>query len=290
MNEQLELLLNMNKPSKDGKLVEKLAKLQSDIKGIKKDGIVTGGASYSFIKDEDVQREIAQEMAKEGIVLNISFIPDTIKTKEKTMTTKSGASKIKYEFEAIMHYQFMYKDEIVQGFFPVAGSQFDDVEKSMGTALTYSKRFFLIKYFHIGDPVHDEDAKSGIKVNHTTGEVQNVQLKPRVKPETEDADIPIDKPVDKPVDNSVDNSKSFSEEVIGNDNDEAQKIISMFFTKAAEKIKQAVEDKEERKKLAGDIKLKLSNEVKALGKKNVKELTSDEANKIVNKLTGKKGK
>lgn len=152
------LMAALETNSKAPKLTKALSEVQGKIRGLRKDAVgqVGGGTKVGYLSGDKLVENLIPVLSEKGILISTSVIRTY--SQDRIVTTKSG-EKLKYEFEGILHYQFIMGEEIVQGQYPVAGDQFDDVAKAMGTALTYSDRYFLMKYFKISTDKDDADAK-----------------------------------------------------------------------------------------------------------------------------------
>ena len=182
---KLEILKSsLQTNSNASKLSKALAEIQGQVRGIGKDstGLAGGGARYGYVSGDKLYSTIIPALAKKGILLNTSVYRENSWT--EFITTKSGAQKMKASFEGFLHYQFLKDGETIQGIYPIAGDQFDDIAKAMGTALTYSDRYFLLKYFHIATDKDDADAKDAPIA--TAKPIQKMEIKAKEEPKVKE--------------------------------------------------------------------------------------------------------
>ncbi len=190
----ISIITQMNN-GENGELAKELAEIQGQLKGLKKNKVANG---ISFLNTDKVLDHIQPLLTKAGILLHTSMVPGTSKVTPRMITTKKGDQKLKYEYEALAHFEFIkeyktptedtsYNNEKtnasdlicsysngytrtqrIQGFYTVYGDQFDDTAKAKGTAETYSERYFLLKYFKIATDKDDADAKVSVEIKEET--------------------------------------------------------------------------------------------------------------------------
>lgn len=160
MNElQLAILqASFETNSKAPNLAKALAEVQGEIRGIKKNKVSQAtGASVSYLDGNKLYENLLPALSNRNVLVSTSVYP--ISNEPRNVTTKNAEVKTKFLFKGILHFQFILDSEVIQGVYPVEGDQFDDTSKSMGTAITYSDRYFLMKYFKIETDKDDADAK-----------------------------------------------------------------------------------------------------------------------------------
>lgn len=176
--ETIKLMTELNKGA--GSLAKDISDIQEKIRGIKKDKLGNaGGTKVGYVGGDKVLETIMPELASRNILLHTSVVPGSVKNIHRIAETRNG-QKIIFDYSAIMHFQFIKGDEIIQGFYSVEGNQFDDTAKAKGTGETYSERYFLLKYFKIETDKDDSDAKDNGTKPAGTAQVAKV---PAVKVE-----------------------------------------------------------------------------------------------------------
>ena len=133
-------------------LYQKLALIQSEVKGLGKD---KAGNNYKYVTGSKVLEAIKPIMIKHGILLKQEVI--SIENVRQDYTLKSGSEKSEILSKVMMRFTWIdvdsgEKDENIFG----ANGQ-NDWEKGLGSALTYAERYFLLKYFHINTDEDDID-------------------------------------------------------------------------------------------------------------------------------------
>lgn len=195
-----KMLLNMNNNTQ--KISAKIATVQGKIKGLKKDSKsnVTASQTYLYLGGDKLYTELTKLLEEQKIALNTTMVPGTLKAKRheyEKIGNNSGKPRKIISYDITSEWQFQFIDvesgEILQGFFPMLGSQDNDIAKAYGTARTYSDRYFLMKYFMIAtdkddaEAVKEEGHKVKIKsVDEETGEVTKVEDTPKETPKVKD--------------------------------------------------------------------------------------------------------
>ena len=133
-------------------LYQKLALIQSEVKGLGKD---KAGNNYKYVTGSKVLEAIKPIMIKHGILLKQEVT--SIENVRQDYALKSGSAKSEILSKVMMRFTWIdvdsgEKDENIFG----ANGQ-NDWEKGLGSALTYAERYFLLKYFHINTDEDDID-------------------------------------------------------------------------------------------------------------------------------------
>lgn len=133
-------------------LYQKLALIQSEVKGLGKD---KAGNNYKYVTGSKVLEAIKPIMIKHDILLKQEVI--SIENVRQDYTLKSGSAKSEILSKVMMRFTWIDcetgdKDENLFG----ANGQ-NDWDKGVGSALTYAERYFLLKYFHINTDEDDID-------------------------------------------------------------------------------------------------------------------------------------
>lgn len=133
-------------------LYQKLALIQSEVKGLGKD---KDGHGYKYVTGSKVLDFIKPLMINHGILLKQEIV--SIENVRQDYTLKSGSNKSEILSKVMMKFTWIDcetgdKDENSFG----ANGQ-NDWDKGVGSALTYAERYFLLKYFHINTDEDDID-------------------------------------------------------------------------------------------------------------------------------------
>lgn len=134
-------------------LKEKLIEIRKEIPYLKKD---TKGYNYKYVSGVSVLATIQGKMNE----LKVLLYPDLSDSKLIQFETvdKTGNPKTNFRFECNGFYVFSdaESDDVIQIPFFFTGIQ-DDSSKAFGSALTYSERYFLLKFFNIPTDEDDPD-------------------------------------------------------------------------------------------------------------------------------------
>jgi len=133
-------------------LYQKLAEIQSEVKGLGKD---KDGHGYKYVTGSKVLEHVKPLMIKHGLLLKQEIL--SIDNVRQDYTLKSGSNKSEILSKVMLRFTWIdctsgEKDENLFG----ANGQ-NDWDKGVGSALTYAERYFLLKYFHINTDEDDID-------------------------------------------------------------------------------------------------------------------------------------
>lgn len=142
-------------------LFQKIADVKANIDGFTKD---TKGYNYSYVSGSQVLHRIRSKMIEHNLLLVPSTTEENYKKIEVTRFNKKANREVTTsEFVVEMKLTYVWinadkpEEKLEVPFFAVG--QQDDVSKAHGTALTYSERYFLMKFFNIPTDEDDADAK-----------------------------------------------------------------------------------------------------------------------------------
>jgi hypothetical protein len=132
-------------------IYKKLLEIQKKIKGLSRD---QKGHNYNYVSGNKLLSFIKPLMDDHGLLLKQEIL--SIENTRQDYKTKHGEkseilSKVMMKFTWV-DCETGEKDENLFG----ANGQ-NDWEKGLGSALTYSERYFLLKYFHIATDEDDID-------------------------------------------------------------------------------------------------------------------------------------
>lgn len=144
-------------------LYQKLAKIRKQVEVVQKN---KSGYGYKYVTDDELLAKITVGMDKYGVSLVPNIVPGTLKvepyTYKKTKRDKNGSyEETVNEFTAVcdMSYVWVNNDnpeETVTVSWSMVGQQ-SDASQCLGSGLTYSMRYFLLKYFNVATPDDDPD-------------------------------------------------------------------------------------------------------------------------------------
>lgn len=146
-------------------LYQKLAKIRKQVEVLKKN---KSGFNYKYVTDEEILARVTAFMNKYDISLIPSIVQGTINHEQyHYLKTKiDRTSKQPYEehnneiiVRADMTYTWVNNtnpEERIEVPWATIGQQ-GDASQAFGSGLTYSMRYFLLKYFNIATPEDDVD-------------------------------------------------------------------------------------------------------------------------------------
>lgn len=145
-------------------IYKKLLKIQKSVKGLSKD---KKSHNYEYVTGNKLLSFIRPLMDKEGLILKQEVLSIDNERQDYSVWDKymisdtgtQGAWKPKSEILSKLMMRFTWIDvetgEKDENLFGANGQ--NDWEKGLGSALTYSERYFLLKYFHIATDEDDID-------------------------------------------------------------------------------------------------------------------------------------
>ncbi|MDW4411583.1 ERF family protein [Staphylococcus saprophyticus] len=142
--------------SEELNIYQKIADVKANIDGFTKD---TKGYNFTYVSGSQILHRIRNKMIEHRLLL----IPSTSNEKWTTHTykNKKGHEVIDFIVEMDLNYKWVNADkpeEQLDISYYAFGQQ-SDISQAHGTALTYSERYFLMKFFNIPTDEDDADAK-----------------------------------------------------------------------------------------------------------------------------------
>lgn len=149
-------------------LYQKLAKIRNRVEVVQKS---KSGYGYKYVPDEDLLAKITGGMEKYGVSLIPQIVPDTLcvepYTYKKTKREKQRDGTVNTyeetvnEFTVVADMEYVWvnndnPDEKICVRWALVGQQ-SDASQCFGSGLTYSMRYFLLKYFGVATPEDDPD-------------------------------------------------------------------------------------------------------------------------------------
>ncbi|HCA7115448.1 TPA: ERF family protein [Staphylococcus pseudintermedius] len=142
-------------------LYQKIADVKANIDGFTKD---TKGYNYTYVSGSQVLHRIRSKMIEHNLLLVPKTLEETYSVEDVTRYSpkyKKQVTTTEYTVKVKLIYTWINADkpeeQLELPFFAIG--QQDDPAKALGTALTYSERYFLMKFFNIPTDEDDADAK-----------------------------------------------------------------------------------------------------------------------------------
>lgn len=146
-------------------LYQKLAKIRKQVEIMKRD---TKSYGYSYTSEESILAKITVQMDKLHVSLIPGIVPGTTRVTPYSVTeTKTTSKGDIYEknvneilVQADMIWTWVNNDDPAEQIsvpWAMVGQQ-ADASQSFGSGLTYSSRYFLLKYFNVATSNDDPDA------------------------------------------------------------------------------------------------------------------------------------
>lgn len=159
-------------------LHQKLVEVRKEIDVFEKD---TKGFNYSYVSGSQVLGKIQDKMNELGVIL-YPVIKDTEHStydyKQYNKKTKKMEDKTDFVISGDMQYVWQNAEnpeEKIVIDWKVFGQQ-DDISKAFGSALTYSERYFLLKFFNAPTDDDDPDARQPVKRSGGSNKASDKQL------------------------------------------------------------------------------------------------------------------
>ena len=145
-------------------LYQKLAKIRKQVEVIRKN---KKGCNYSYVSDDEILARVSVFLDKYGISLIPNVSMGTLKvepyTYKKTKVSKQGEIYEETVNEVLVSADMTWTwvnnnkpEERINVDWVLVGQQ-ADASQALGSALTYTNRYFLLKFFNIATPDNDPD-------------------------------------------------------------------------------------------------------------------------------------
>src|SRR5699024_6990596 len=144
-------------------LHQKLVEIRKEIDVFQKD---TKGFNYSYVSGSQVLSKIQEKMNELGVLLYPEMKDidhSTFDYKQYNKKTKQMDDKTDFVISGGMQYVWQNAEnpeEKITINWKVYGQQ-DDISKAFGSGLTYSERYFLLKFFNAPTDDDDPDTRQG---------------------------------------------------------------------------------------------------------------------------------
>lgn len=135
---------------------EKLVEVRKSIGGFNKDSKSYG---YSYVSGTQVLSKIQDKMNELGVLLIPSIKEQNFEKHE--YVNQKGKACLDFIVHGAMTYKWVNAekpDDFIEVPFYYTGAQ-DDISKAFGSGLTYSERYFVIKFFNLPTDADDPDAR-----------------------------------------------------------------------------------------------------------------------------------
>ena len=145
-------------------LYQKLAKIRKQVEVIRKN---KKGFNYSYVSDDEILARVSVFLDKYGISLIPNVSMGTLKvepyTYKKTKVSKQGEIYEETVNEVLVSADMTWTwvnnnkpEERINVDWVLVGQR-ADASQALGSALTYTNRYFLLKFFNIATPDNDPD-------------------------------------------------------------------------------------------------------------------------------------
>lgn len=166
----------MKEENKNLSLDEKLLELKKLVNILQKD---SEGHGYTYVSEEKILLKINDKMIDLGLKLTPRFVPNTLHS--EVVKYQNSKNQEKTDILVRSEIEFVWKDinskevEIVP--WGLLGQQ-ADASQALGSGLTYSNRYFLLKYFNIATSEDDPDKiRKELKKEEEKNKLTPIQLK-----------------------------------------------------------------------------------------------------------------
>lgn len=140
-------------------IYQKLAKIRKPVEVMKKDSQAYG---YSYVNEEAILAQITGAMAKYHVALTPSIVPQTLSVSPYEYKKIKKDKEIHVNeilVQADMVWRWVNEDDpsdFIEVPWAMTGQQ-ADASQAFGSGLTYSSRYFLLKYFNVATTNDDPD-------------------------------------------------------------------------------------------------------------------------------------
>lgn len=145
-------------------LYQKLAKIRKQVEVMQKNA---KAFNYNYVREEDILAKVTAFMDKYDLSLKPNIVPGTLKVEpysyEKTKSDKKGNIYNEKVNEVLVAADMTWTwinnkdpEEKIVVDWTMVGQQ-ADASQAFGSGLTYSSRYFLLKYFNVSTPNDDPD-------------------------------------------------------------------------------------------------------------------------------------
>lgn len=159
-------------------LYQKLVEIRKEIDAFTKD---TEGFNYSYVSGSQVLSKIQSKMNELGVLLYPvmkDIEHETFDYQQYNKKTKTMDDKTDFVISGDMKYVWVNAEEPNEKLeidWKIFGQQ-DDISKAYGSGLTYSERYFLLKFFNAPTDEDDPDKRQGGRKTSVNNKASDKQL------------------------------------------------------------------------------------------------------------------
>lgn len=157
-------------------LNEKILELKKIVSIMKKN---SEGHGYNFVNEESILLAINDKMIEFGLKLTPCIVPGTLHSEIVNYKNSKGQDKtdvlVRSEMQFTWEDIFTKEKEIIN--WGLVGQQADG-SQALGSGLTYSNRYFLLKYFNVATSENDPDKiRSEMQAEEERKKLSSIQTK-----------------------------------------------------------------------------------------------------------------
>lgn len=169
-------------------LCQKLVEIRKCVPYLKKD---TKGYNYTYVSGSSILTQIQDKMNELGVLLVPSVTGKNLHIDHYESTNSYGKTSTKevriVEADMVMTWIDAESGDKLEVPWLCFGEQ-DDVSKAFGSGLTYSERYFLLKFFNA--PTDDDDPDSRQQKPETKRPAATKPVAPQNGPQPPEEDVP----------------------------------------------------------------------------------------------------
>ena len=151
-------------------LYKKILEIQTAVSGLSKDKT---GNSYTYVSGDKILKIIRPLMDTLGILLIPEIEDSSFTRQDYSLVNNKGEVRPKSEIFCALKMKFTWVDTDTGDTLVChwASSGQNNWDKSLGSAITYGERYFLLKFFHVATDKDDVDAPRTIEEEMTLQQV-----------------------------------------------------------------------------------------------------------------------
>lgn len=163
-------------------LFQRINEVRKSIDYIKKDkSVSTGGGSYKAVTHDQVTAMVRDHMVKHGIVSYPVFVEGLSQPKE--VDKEMNISK-QFRYEAVYDIFFVNIDDPKDSIaVRVQAHAMDNADKACGKALSYAKKYAVLKLFEIETGEDDESRYASTGLDDSVIELNILKIKTETNPD-----------------------------------------------------------------------------------------------------------
>lgn len=169
-------------------IYQKLVEVRKEVTYLQKSA---QGEKFNYVASSQVLASVRDKMDELGLFLEIEVLDRQVNVRERVQKYQNGNEKISYQYEAELDIEFTWinaenpEEKITKKWFSM-GLDIGDNSKSVGKAVTYAEKYFLLKTFNIPTDKDDPDSfQTNNEMERQKKEERKQQQKPADKEEVE---------------------------------------------------------------------------------------------------------